>query len=70
MIGLLLIVVAGSTIWVAFDSAGRDFSTTKRWVLAQSPLGWVFGCLVLWIIFFPAYLAMRSRTPLKQREGP
>jgi hypothetical protein len=66
MVGLLLLVVIGSAVWVGFDSSGRDFTTGKRWVMAKGPVGWVLGCLVLWIIFFPAYLAMRSRAPLKR----
>jgi hypothetical protein len=65
MIGLLLLFVIGSTVWVGFDAAGRDFSSTAKWVMARGAAGWVVGCLLLWIVFFPAYLAQRSRAPHK-----
>ncbi len=68
MIGLLLLIVIASAVWVGFDSSGRDFITGKRWVMAKGPVGWVLGCLLLWIIFFPAYLALRGRAPLKRSD--
>jgi hypothetical protein len=66
MFGLMVLVVIGSAVWVGFDASGRDFTTGKRWVMAKGPVGWVLGCLLLWIIFFPAYLAQRGRAPVKR----
>jgi hypothetical protein len=57
---LVLLLVAVSTVWVGVDSRGR------RWpqgTLARSTAGWVFGCLVLWIVVLPMYLVQRGRAP-------
>ena len=59
---LLLLVVVGTTIWVAVDSSGRDWSDDR---FANSPTKWVIGTLLLWIIVFPVYVARRGRAPLK-----
>ena len=59
---LIFLVVIGTTIWVAFDTekigvkAGRlggGLFDMGRW-------SWVFACLLLWIVVFPAYLVKRS----------
>jgi hypothetical protein len=65
MIGLIVLVVIASSVWVGFDAAGRDFSSDRRLVMARGAAGWVTGCLLLWILFFPAYLAQRSQSPRK-----
>ena len=62
MIAAVILIVAVSTVWVGFDAQGRDFSDNN---MARGPYAWVFGCLLLWILFFPAYLVQRSRVPLK-----
>jgi hypothetical protein len=62
MLALGIIVVIGSTIWVGFDAQGRDWSDNN---MARGPYAWVAGCLILWILFFPAYLVQRDRVPLK-----
>ena len=61
MIAVLVLIVIASSIWVGFDAHGRDFSESN---IARGPWAWVLGCLILWILFFPAYLAQRSRFPL------
>ena len=58
--GLILLVVVGSSIWVGFDASGRDWSQDG---FAKSATGWVVGCLLIWIIVFPLYLARRGRAP-------
>ncbi len=60
---VVLLFIIGSTVWVGFDAAGRDFASDSKWAMARGPTGWVLGCLLLWILFFPAYLAVRSRAP-------
>jgi hypothetical protein len=64
MLALLLVIVLGSTIWVGFDAAGRDWSEHRH---GHNAVEWVLACLLLWIVVFPMYLATRSRAPLKSR---
>jgi hypothetical protein len=63
MFVLAIIVVIGSTVWVGFDAHDRDFSESN---MARGPFAWMLGCLILWILFFPAYLAQRSRFPMEE----
>jgi hypothetical protein len=58
----VLLIVIGTSIWVGVDASGRDWSDSK---VSKSPVGWVLGCLLLWIVFFPIYLVQRSNVPLK-----
>ena len=55
-----------SSIWVFYDARERG---------VPQPLRWGVGCLLVWIIFFPWYLA-RRRTPeaacpfIEAEKGP
>lgn len=51
---LLVLVVIGTTIWVAFDVHAHDQPRGQVF-------SWFVGCLLLWIVVFPAYLMTRSR---------
>jgi hypothetical protein len=62
MAGVVLLVVIGTTIWMGVDASGRDWSRSG---VAKSTVGWVLGSLLLWIVFFPLYLAQRQRAPKK-----
>lgn len=62
MIALLVLVILITTIWVGFDASGRDFSGCQT---AHTTAEWVGACLLLWIVFFPAYLVQRGRVPFK-----
>jgi hypothetical protein len=66
MIAVLILIVIGSTIWVGFDAWGRDWSESN---IARGPFAWMTACLLLWIIFFPAYLAQRSRFPVEHERS-
>lgn len=67
---LTVLVVIGTTIWVAIDASGRDFSALDgKWALARSWVGWTVGCLLLWIVVFPIYLSQRARAPIRGPEG-
>jgi len=57
---LVVIVVLGSTVWVAVDARGRDWSRSS---ISGTPGGWALGTLLLWIVFFPLYLAARATAP-------
>ena len=49
MVGLVLLIVVGTSIWVLFDEGEASWK-------------WFFGCLALWIVVFPLYLATRARS--------
>lgn len=59
LIGLVLVVVSAVLV-------GADASSLKRKGIlvasaaASSPAGWVAGCIIFWIVFFPWYLIARS----------
>jgi hypothetical protein len=57
---VILIVVVASTVWVGIDASGRDFSMARGAGPRTTP-GWVAGSALQWIVFFPWYLAVRSR---------
>jgi len=66
IIGLFInIIVIGTIIWVGYDSAKlmKDIPKEARKQIGggSSPAVWVIGCLLLWIIVFPWYLAKRSK---------
>lgn len=58
MYAVVLLVVVGTAIWVGADASGRDWSGDG---FANKPWKWVVGCLLLWIVVFPLYLARRNR---------
>ena len=61
---LLLMLVLATTLWVGVDASKRDWSREKR---AADTAGWVIGCLLLWIVVFPYYLAKRRSAPIKSQ---
>jgi hypothetical protein len=59
---IMLLVILGTSIWVFFDA--RSIGVKKGMVKGlanMGPWGWFFVTLFLWIIGFPAYLAMRGK---------
>ena len=58
----MAVIVLGSSIWVLVDA--KNIGVRKGLVPGFFNLGawgWFFCCLLLWIVGFPAYMAMRSR---------
>ncbi len=64
MTNLILLLIAGTTIWLGFDASRRDW---RRSSFARSATIWVIGSLAMWIVIFPLYLFMRQRAPLKSQ---
>jgi len=65
---LLLLLTLVSSIWVFTDA--RNIGVKKGLVtgLADlSPVGWLFACLLLWIVALPLYLI--KRPALKRAAG-
>jgi hypothetical protein len=60
---LYSLVVLGTTIWVGIDSSnlGMNRGRGGGGFLDMGTAGWVFACLLLWIISFPCYLAVRGK---------
>ena len=61
---IIWLIVIGTSIWVYCDA--RNIGIQKPHGKAESgklqpmgPLGWAFGSLLLWIVFFPLYLIKR-----------
>jgi len=71
-VGYVLIAIYFiSVVWVALDARKRDWSQRKRG--AKTAAGQVIGVVLLWVVFFPAYLIQRRRVPLfapKASAGP
>jgi hypothetical protein len=66
VVGLFFVVC--TSIWAALDArANRIPTTNKPYSLNNGALMWFFGCLLLWIIYFPCYLYRRFRT-LRERK--
>src|ERR1051326_5453235 len=54
---IIALVVLGTTAWVGADASNRDWSNDR---FADATWKWVLGCLLLWIVVFPMYLARRG----------
>lgn len=63
---LALLIVLAMDAWVYADARGRDRDGAPVVVALGSveittPVAWLLGCVVLWIVFFPLYLVARRR---------
>jgi len=54
VVELVVLVVIGTSIWVYFDARTLAYK--------QNPWLWAAGSLLLWIVFFPWYLATRRQS--------
>ena len=63
MQAVVLLLILGTTVWVAVDASQRDWRNHK---FANATWKWVVGMLLLWIVAFPVYLAQRGRVPVKR----
>lgn len=63
MTDILIYLIFGTSIWVLIDAKnlGVKKGCIGGGVLDMGWLGWSFLCLGLWIIGFPAYIAMRPK---------
>jgi hypothetical protein len=68
---IILLAVLGTSIWVFFDA--RAIGVKKGMVkglVDMGTWGWFFVCLLLWIVGFPAYLAMRGKyKKIREQSG-
>jgi hypothetical protein len=68
---IVLLVVVGSAIWVAFDAShlGVKPHCLGGGLADMGPVGWFFCVLLLWIIGFPVYLATRPKYAMRKGSG-
>jgi hypothetical protein len=60
-------IVILTSLWAGVDSHRLKVpASNKPYTLGNGSLSWLFCCLLLWIIAFPAYLFKRAKT-LKER---
>lgn len=67
------ILVIGTSVWMGAESSslGAKRGRLGGGLFDMGAAGWFFGGLLLWIVFFPAYLATRGRySALKQKDAP
>ena len=69
MEALILLLVLGTSMWVAADASALAGRGTGK-VGGTSTAGWLIGCLLLWIIAFPFYLVQRSTFLAGHRPPP
>ena len=68
MDAVILIAVVATSIWVAVDASTIGVKKGQLKGLGNmGPVGWIFVCLLLWIVGFPFYLAKRPE--LKRING-
>jgi hypothetical protein len=60
LLTVISLIVVGTWIWVGVDASKRDWSE-----IGYGTVGWLIGCFLLWIVFFPLYLVRRKKAPLK-----
>ena len=61
----VLIAVLSIDSWVYVDATrreeqGRPVVFHAGSMVVGSPIMWLIGCLLLWVVFFPLYLASRA----------
>jgi len=69
---LVVLIVVGTSLWAALDSARIRIREHKT-ALASHPVVLFIGMVLLWVVFFPWYLVVRSRIRagwLERREHP
>ena len=62
MEGFFILFIIGSSIWVYFDAKSIGVKKGQiKGLTDMGPVGWFFVTLLLWIVGFPAWLAMRGK---------
>jgi hypothetical protein len=62
---LVLLAVLATDVWVYGDAkANAERGTPVVFSLGtfeiDTPLAWLLGCLLLWVVFFPLYMTRRG----------
>lgn len=62
---IFLLVVLATDVWVYADARSHRERGTPVFFkfgtfLIDTPVAWFFGCVFLWIVFFPLYVMARG----------
>ena len=58
---IIVLIVIGTSIWVLIDASNIGARTgLVKGIADAGPFTWFIGCLLLWIVVFPMYLAKRG----------
>ena len=62
MESLVFLIIVGTSLWVAYDAEKKGAKSGRLGggFFDMGPIGWLFACLLLWIVAFPAYLVKRE----------
>ncbi|MFD2763691.1 hypothetical protein [Micromonospora eburnea] len=71
---LVLLVVLALDAWVYTDARerlrrGSPVSVAIGSLRIETPEAWFLGCVILWVVFFPLYLAASGRNPFARQGG-
>jgi heme/copper-type cytochrome/quinol oxidase subunit 2 len=63
----VLLVILATALWVYTDARtrsdrGSPVALSIGSLELTSPTAWFVACLILWILFFPAYIVMRNQS--------
>src|ERR1043165_7428952 len=68
---IAIIVIIGTSLWVGFDAQNIGVKKGQlKGVCDMAPAGWMFACLGLWIVAFPAYLSVRDELKRLNQRVP
>ena len=69
MVELGLMIVVGTSIWVAYDASINKIAVVnKPYSFNNGAFAWFLSCILIWIAAFPAYLVRRSQILRKRRQ--
>lgn len=62
---IVLLVILATDLWVYVDARAQSERGTPVFFKfgafqIDTPAAWLFGCVLLWIVFFPLYVTARS----------
>lgn len=54
------VLILATSLWVWIDARAKRLKGQRRGFFDMGPFAWFLCCLGLWIVAFPAYLAVRN----------
>lgn len=64
-IATIIVIVTSGWVWIDAKSLGLQRGTS-RGTFDMDPPAWFLACLLIWIVYFPAYLLKRRRYKAEQ----